>query len=644
MRKLHLLALGILLLTTPGIYGQGRQQDSLRNDTLTKDSTHVAESLLLQHREEALIDSVVRRQLQTELRQAIGNVTKTKELQEQLQAITLRDSLRIADQLKRINALKKSARGFPVILNDDTLFYLYTRIGSFSPGERALAINQRINKLYQDYTFHPDSLQIVATENGYDILYKRDIAIMSVSQLDALWLNTTTDSLARSYHGRIISAVTKERKDNSLRNWLRRIGLTAFILTMLCLIIFILNKLFRRTAQFLKNKKNIYLKGLSIRQVRILTPEQQEQFALAVARIVRIVFIVLSVYIGLLLLSGIFAATEKWTDKLLDWIFTPAKAALHGIVNFLPNLFTILVIYFIFKYAIKAIKYFSVEIEKGNIRLSGFYREWGRPTFNIVKFLLYAFMLVLVFPFLPGSDSTAFKGVSVFLGILFSFGSSSAITNIVAGLVITYMRPFKIGDRVKIGDISGDVIEKTMLITRIRTIKNEEITVPNSAVLSSSTINYSANARPDQPGLILHTTVTIGYDTPWKKMHAALLDAAGRTEDLEKEPSPFVLQTSLDDFFVSYQLNAYTRQPNKQALIYSVLHQNIQDACNEAGIEIMSPHYHSVRDGNSTTIPPTIFPGIMKPHPSGSAARPILHAQGEKYKTREILRNNVDTR
>jgi small-conductance mechanosensitive channel len=178
----------------------------------------------------------------------------------------------------------------------------------------------------------------------------------------------------------------------------------------------------------------------------------------------------------------------------------------------------------------------------------------------------------------------------------------------VAGLVITYMRPFKIGDRVRIGDITGDVVEKTMLITRIRTIKNEDITVPNSAVMSSSTINYSANANPDRPGLILHTTVTIGYDTPWKKMHQALLDAAARTEYLQREPAPFVLQTSLDDFFVSYQLNAYTKEPNKQALIYSLLHQNIQDACNEAGIEIMSPHYHSVRDGNSSTIPPDYLP------------------------------------
>ncbi|HEY4151623.1 MAG TPA: mechanosensitive ion channel family protein, partial [Chitinophagaceae bacterium] len=276
---------------------------------------------------------------------------------------------------------------------------------------------------------------------------------------------------------------------------------------------------------------------------------------------------------------------------------------LHGIFNFLPNLFTILIIYLIFKYAIKGIKYIAGEIEKGSIVIAGFHEDWVQPTFTIVRFLLYAFMVILIFRYLPGSESPVFRGVSVFLGILFSLGSSSAITNMIAGLVITYMRPFKIGDRVKIGDVVGDVVEKNMLVTRIRTIKNEDVTVPNSTVLSGSTINYSTNAKAENNGLILHTTVTIGYDTPWKQMNQALLNAAGRTDLVLKTPEPFVLQTSLDDFYVSYQLNVYTKESNKQAAIYSQLHQNIQDCCNEAGIEIMSPHYHAMRDGNKTSIP-----------------------------------------
>ena len=228
------------------------------------------------------------------------------------------------------------------------------------------------------------------------------------------------------------------------------------------------------------------------------------------------------------------------------------------------------------------------------------------PTYSIVKFLLYAFMFVLIFPYLPGSDSNIFKGVSVFIGVLFSLGSSSAIANMVAGLVITYMRPFKIGDRIKIGDVTGDVVEKTLLVTRIRTIKNEVITIPNSSVLNGNTTNYSSEAI--EKGLIIHTTVTIGYDVPWKDMHQALIDAALRTNLILDEPKPFVLQTSLEDFYVSYQINAYTREAGKQALIYSNLHQNIQDVCNERGIEILSPHYRAARDGNMTTIPANYLP------------------------------------
>jgi small-conductance mechanosensitive channel len=219
-------------------------------------------------------------------------------------------------------------------------------------------------------------------------------------------------------------------------------------------------------------------------------------------------------------------------------------------------------------------------------------------------------MFVLIFPLLPGSDSNIFKGVSVFIGILFSLGSSTAIANMVAGLVITYMRPFKIGDRIKIADVTGDVIEKSLLVTRIKTVKNEIITIPNASVLSGNTTNYSNEAA--KTGLIIHTTVTIGYDVPWKNMHAALIEAALRTDMIMKEPKPFVLQTSLEDFYVAYQINAYTREASRQALVYSNLHQNIQDCCNEVGIEILSPHYRAARDGNMTTIPADYLPKDYK--------------------------------
>jgi small-conductance mechanosensitive channel len=262
-------------------------------------------------------------------------------------------------------------------------------------------------------------------------------------------------------------------------------------------------------------------------------------------------------------------------------------------------------------YVIKLVKYIFHEIELGKLKITGFHADWANPTFSIINFFLYAFMFILIFPYLPGSDSQIFKGVSVLIGVLFSLGSSSAIANIVAGLVITYMRPFKVGDRIKIGEVTGDVIEKTLLVTRIISTKNEIVTIPNSSVLTGNTVNYSIEAS--EKGLIIHTNITIGYDVPWKTIHQALLDAALRTETILKEPQPFVLQISLDDFYVTYQINGYTKEANKQASVYSLLHQNIQDVCNEKGIEILSPHYRAARDGNMTTIPTEYLPKNYEP-------------------------------
>lgn len=265
----------------------------------------------------------------------------------------------------------------------------------------------------------------------------------------------------------------------------------------------------------------------------------------------------------------------------------------------------------VFRYAIKGLHFLKSEVENGNLQLSGFYPDWANPTFQILRIILYAFMFVLIFPYLPGSESPVFKGVSVFLGFLFTFGSAGSLSNIIAGIVLTYMRLFKLGDRVKIGEVEGDVIEKSMLVTRVKTIKNEIISIPNSTVMNSHTINYSNEAEKGH-GLVIHTTVTIGYDVPWRHTHQALLNAADRTELLLKDPKPYVYQTSLDDFYVSYQLNAYTSEASKQAVIYSTLHQNIQDCFFEAGIEILSPHYRAARDGNMTAMPSEYLPKDYK--------------------------------
>ncbi len=522
-------------------------------------------------------------------------------------AFTQKDSLQrsknVAVELKQVK--------YPINPFKDTLFFVYNKVGSFSAENRAKAITEKIRKLYEDSLFDSDSLVIIPSDISQDIVYNDDFIIMSILDVDAKAENQTQEFIAKRNLSLIKKAIIYQNENYSMLP--KRLGYTALLILIIGSILYFVGKLFNRVKLYILKNSDKYFKGFNYNNIKILSPQKQQVLAMQLYGFVKGLILVLIVYLSLPLLFSIFPATEAYTTTLLRWILTPAKSAVMGFVDFLPSLVTIIVIVVIFRYTIKVIKFFFEEIKKENIKIDGFYNDWAMPTFNIVRFLLLAFMVVIIFPYLPGSESPIFKGVSVFVGVLFSLGSSNAIANMVAGLVITYMRPFKIGDFIKIGDVSGEVIEKTALVTRIRTPKFEDITIPNSTVLSSTSTNYSSNTKQVNNGLLIHTTVTIGYDVPWAAIHKALIDAALKTQMIEQTPPPFVLQTSLDDFYVSYQINVYTKEPTKQPLIYSSLHQNIQDSFNEAGIEIMSPHYNALRDGNMTTIPENYLKSDYKP-------------------------------
>jgi small-conductance mechanosensitive channel len=593
-----LLVFLLVFVSTGGIaFCQQKDTSGTNNDTVHRTDV---EQLLIKQQQQNELDSVLKEQWKSVLDNQPDK--KRKALEANIGKVLIEDSLRREREMRTIDSLKKITTGYPVMLHNDTLFLVYVGIGSFDTKERTQAITGKIKKIYDLPFYYKDTFKIVNNGIDLDIVYN-DITILSVSNLDVMWFDQSKQQLAENYKTIIANEIDKEREKFSVRNRLRRILLALGAIAALWLLIKLINRFFRRLAIYAHAKRDRFFKGITIRKFQVISQQKHLSLFLSSLRIIKVVLILVIIYASLSFLFSLFPTTMGWAQTLLGWILTPAKALWHAFVKFLPNLFTILVIYFVFNYLIKIIRYFVLEIEDEKIRMTGFHRDWARPTFNILRFLLYAFMLVIIFPYLPGSHSPAFQGVSVFLGVLLSLGSSSAISNVVSGLVITYMRPFRIGDRVQIGDVIGDVIEKNMLVTRIRTIKNEDITIPNSSVLSSSTINYSSNTRPENTGLILHTTVTIGYDTPWQQIHKALIEAANRTDLILKQPEPFVLQTSLDDFYVSYQLNAYTRDANEQQNTYSQLHQNIQDCCAEAGIEIMSPHYRSQRDGNTTTIP-----------------------------------------
>jgi small-conductance mechanosensitive channel len=302
-----------------------------------------------------------------------------------------------------------------------------------------------------------------------------------------------------------------------------------------------------------------------------------------------------------------FPSTQRYALKLYESLFGAIGAMGDAIWHQTPSLAFLAVLFFITRYVLKTLRFFFEQVSAGKVTVSGLDSEVAPITYRIIKLLILAFVLVIAYPYIPGSESSAFKGVSIFLGVLFSLGSSSAIANLIAGVSLTYMRSFRVGDVIKVGDSTGVVLERRLYITRLKTFKNEVITIPNGIILTSHVTNLSQEVRRGD-GLILHTSVTIGYDAPWEKVHALLIEAAGKTKHFLKSPSPFVLQTALNDFYVAYELNAYTDAPEIMPRIYSELHQNIQNTFNEGGVEIMSPHYAQIRDGHHTTIPADYLP------------------------------------
>jgi small-conductance mechanosensitive channel len=602
MRKYYReIAVILVLLISQSISGQ------TVNSTQSNDSVN---SVLLQNFNKKIVeveiqriaDSTKRAQLEKQiLALKASDKLKKDELQKRLYEISNNEAIRLAEKKARIDSLRLTAKSFPVYGSlKDTLLFIYNKLGSFSAQERAEAITKRIKNISSKFRYKPDSLKIIEAETTIDLVFGETI-IMSISENDAIWNNSSKLEYAKKCQLIISDSVLKYKSETSFATLAKEIGLAILVLIILGTLISLIRRLFKWTAIKIQIQEEKRIKGIKIKNYTLFDAKKQVQALLTINNFLKWVFILILVYIALPILFGIFPWTKNFANTLLNYILEPLKNIALGLWNYLPNLITIIVIVIVFRYVLKGIGFLKDEIEKGDLSIPGFYADWANPTYQIIRVIVIAFMLVVIWQYLPGSDSKVFQGVSVFLGVLFTFGSAGSLSNIIAGLVLTYMRLFKIGDRVKIGEIVGDVIEKSLLVTRIKTIKNEIISIPNSTVMSSHTINYSSETV--DKGLILHTTVTIGYDVPWKDMHQALLNAADRTDLLLKEPNPFVLQTSLDDFYVSYQINAYTKEANKQATIYSQLHSNIQDCCNEDGIEILSPHYRAERDGNLTTIP-----------------------------------------
>ena len=487
----------------------------------------------------------------------------------------------------------------PVILSGDTLFHLYHSVNEYPVAYRADQISNRLESLSKNYEKGVDTIYSKGNGAYTSVMYNDELAFI-ITENDASNQNLSLEVLADYQIKKLKDALEEDEKYHlTTQEWMIRIGYFLASLIVLIIVIKLINWMFRKLnvhlskfeKKFLKKKQNI---------LRYFIPKSTTNIFVFISNITRFTIIVILLFTYLPFMFSFFPWTEDIVTLFYGYIAEPVKFVVYGFIDYLPNMIFIIVILIITRYVIRVQRDIVEDIEAEKFIIKGFPKDWAATTQKIISLLIWAFALVLIYPYLPGSASPAFRGVSIFIGALISFGSTTAIANIVAGVVITYMRPYQIGDRVKIQNTIGDVVEKTLLVTRIRTIKNEDVTIPNANIINNHLINYSANAEKE--GLILHTSVTIGYDVPWKKVEELLIEAALKSQFIKKEPAPFVLQTSLDDNYVAYEINAHSKEAKKMASIYSDMHRNILDVFNKAEIEILSPQYIAARDGNLTTV------------------------------------------
>lgn len=546
-------------------------------------------------------DSVRMADMKKELEEArLSEANMRMEMEQMRLKAFAADSVKLAQQRARIDSLRQFTPGVPVVVEGDTLFYLYTKRGGYTPLQRAEMIDAAIMQLGKRFTLHPDSVYIESSDIVTDLMYGNKV-IASFTDQDGLWEGRSREQLATDKRKIVVQKLKELKEEHSLWQLGKRILYFVLVLAGQYLLFWLTGWLFRKLKVRIQKLKDTRLKPISIQNYELLDTQRQVNLLIFLSNLLRYVIMLLQLLITVPLLFAIFPQTKGLAYQIFSYIWNPIKNILVGIVDYIPNLFAILIICFAVKYLVRLVHYLSREVEAGRLKFGGFYPDWAMPTYHIIRFLLYAFMIAMIYPYLPAAKNGVFQGISVFVGLIISLGSSTVIGNVIAGLVITYMRPFKLGDRIQLNDTTGNVIEKTPLVTRIKTPKNEVVTIPNSFIMSSHTVNYSASAR--EYGLIIHSEVTIGYDVPWRQVHQLLIEAALNTPGVIDDPRPFVLETSLSDWYPVYQINAYIREADKLAQIYSDLHQNIQDRFNEAGIEIMSPHYMAMRDGNESTIP-----------------------------------------
>jgi len=508
----------------------------------------------------------------------------------------------------------------PVKLDGNPLFTVRDTEISDSAAERAARISVRIEALAQDQSIPIEAILLAETDFG-PTLYYEDTILMAVTEADVVGKDVSAQVLAEQYLNQLKTAIEQYRIQRSAE-YVGRAVLIALVGTIaLVVAIVVLANVMPQFYRWLDRQQGRWVPNIRLQNFELISSQQLTGIVQFFTQVLHFVLIASLILFYLSYVLSLFPQTRYLGQEVFSYFGRAVLIVWNGLIGFMPNLLAMVLIAFATSLVLRFTRWIFANIRRGRLRIEGFYPEWAAPTFRLMQFLIISFALAVVFPYLPGANSPAFQGVSIFVGLLVSLGASGVIYGIVAGFVLVYTRAFAVGDRIRFDDTEGFVVEKSIFVTRIRTIDDTLVSVPNTSLLTGKITNYTALIRERQTPLIVKTTITLGYDVPWKLVHDTMIAAALATSHILQEPAPRVWQTSLDDFYVSYQVRAATLHPEHLGEIYSELHQNLQDYCNEAGIEILSPHYGAMRDGNQTTIPANYLPADYTP-PTWNLATP----------------------
>ena len=459
---------------------------------------------------------------------------------------------------------------------------------SFPAAERARAIEARIVAVARNERIAPTAVVTQPHDGRVDIVADKQ-HLASVVTTDAGLEGVTVSDAAAVRAMRVREALVRYRAERSPEHLTRAATTTALTVVAAALLLFAGLRGFRWTFSALERRYRDRVHSLTIQSFEVVRAESIWRGVQSLLRTLRILFVLAVVYALSAFALQQFPSTRAFGANLADLILSPLLSMATAFVGYIPKLAFLVILALVVRYLLRLFALFFGAVGAGRVPLRGFDAEWAQPTYHITRILVVLLALVIAYPYLPGSGSAAFQGLSIFAGLMLSLGASSAMSSLIAGYTVTYRRAFRVGDRITVGDFTGEVTEVRLLVTHLRTHKNEEIIVPNSVVLQSHVVNYSKLAQ--SRGLLLHTTVSIGYETPWRQVEAMLLLAADRTSAVLREPRPFVLEKSLGDFAVTYELNVCVNSATALPERYAALHQSILDVFNEYGVQIMTPAY-----------------------------------------------------